>query len=189
MGGSVRRHQGRPPHRELRRVGGGTGNSGKGQETADQPPASDESLVSKREEKNANPSTSATVPTVNNSSGSGNGKRAPSTVQQQQQQQPAAPRYPPREVPPRFRQHEHKQLLKRGQPLPAGTLPLTSASAQPGAPSPPRTPAAAGFSQNSSKRHTDRPSIPPSACPGDSRVGAARGQKVPGTRAEVLDTK
>ncbi|KAG5854472.1 hypothetical protein ANANG_G00038210 [Anguilla anguilla] len=46
------------------------------------------------------------------------------------------PRYPPREVPPRFRQHEQKQLLKRGQPLPipAATLgsraPLTTA--QPG---------------------------------------------------------
>ncbi|XP_063079613.1 trinucleotide repeat-containing gene 6C protein isoform X2 [Engraulis encrasicolus] len=84
---------------------------------------------------------------------SGNGKRAPSSSsssvsssstclssatqqqtqtqqqqqsQQQQQQQSAGPRYPPREVPPRFRQHEHKQLLKRGQPLPPGTLPLAS---------------------------------------------------------------
>ncbi|KAK5914172.1 hypothetical protein CgunFtcFv8_008631 [Champsocephalus gunnari] len=28
--------------------------------------------------------------------------------------------------PPRFRQQEHKQLLKRGQPLPSGTLPLTT---------------------------------------------------------------
>ncbi|KAG7262355.1 hypothetical protein CRUP_015427 [Coryphaenoides rupestris] len=32
------------------------------------------------------------------------------------------PRYPPREVPPRFRHQELKQLLKRGQPLPAGSL-------------------------------------------------------------------
>ncbi|XP_061839704.1 trinucleotide repeat-containing gene 6C protein isoform X2 [Nerophis lumbriciformis] len=31
-------------------------------------------------------------------------------------------RYPPREVPPRFRQQENKQLLKRGQPLPAGAF-------------------------------------------------------------------
>ncbi|KAJ8363492.1 hypothetical protein SKAU_G00123230 [Synaphobranchus kaupii] len=95
----------------------------------------------------ANPSATATVLTV---SGSGNGKRAPSSVQQQQ---PAAPRYPPREVPPRFRQHEHKQLLKRGQPLPAGTLPL--APAPPGTLSPPHiTP---GLPQTSSKRHAELP--------------------------------
>ncbi|XP_036380005.1 trinucleotide repeat-containing gene 6C protein isoform X2 [Megalops cyprinoides] len=99
----------------------------------------------------ANPSATPSVPTV---SSSGNGKRAPSSVQQQQ---PAAPRYPPREVPPRFRQHEHKQLLKRGQPLPAGTLPL--ACGQPGAHSPPST--AASLSQpsssSSSKRHAEPP--------------------------------
>ncbi|GAB5581358.1 trinucleotide repeat-containing gene 6C protein isoform X1 [Prionailurus iriomotensis] len=47
----------------------------------------------------------------------GNGKRASASSQQ-----PAAPRYLPREVPPRFRQQEQKQLLKRGQPLPAGAL-------------------------------------------------------------------
>lgn len=34
----------------------------------------------------------------------------------------AGARYPPREVPPRFRQQEQKQLLKRGQPLPAGAF-------------------------------------------------------------------
>nr|XP_015211682.1 PREDICTED: trinucleotide repeat-containing gene 6C protein isoform X4 [Lepisosteus oculatus] len=79
----------------------------------------------------ANPSATPSVPAV---STSGNGKRAPPSVQQQQQQQPAALRYPPREVPPRFRQHEHKQLLKRGQPLPAGTLPL--GTGPPGADSP-----------------------------------------------------
>ncbi|KAJ4944560.1 hypothetical protein JOQ06_013103, partial [Pogonophryne albipinna] len=38
--------------------------------------------------------------------------------QQQCQLSSASARYPPREVPPRFRQQEHKQLLKRGQPLP-----------------------------------------------------------------------
>ncbi|KAI3359918.1 hypothetical protein L3Q82_014272, partial [Scortum barcoo] len=44
-----------------------------------------------------------------------------------QPQTPLQQRYPPmREVPPRFRQQEHKQLLKRGQPLPIGTLPLTT---------------------------------------------------------------
>lgn len=60
---------------------------------------------------------------------SGNGKRAPSGGQSQTAQQlqtPLQQRYPPREVPPRFRQQEHKQLLKRGQPLPPGTLPLTA---------------------------------------------------------------
>lgn len=71
-----------------------------------------------------NPSTAInpSVPSASSSTG-GNGKRTPSS-NQQQQQQPAAPRYPPREVPPRFRQHEHKQLLKRGQPLPAGSTAL-----------------------------------------------------------------
>ncbi|KAM6905081.1 trinucleotide repeat-containing gene 6C protein-like isoform 3-T3 [Xenentodon cancila] len=70
----------------------------------------------------ANPSA---IPSVSPSSG--NGKRAPSGGQPQTAQQPQTPlqqRYPPREVPPRFRQQEQKQLLKRGQPLPAGTLPL-----------------------------------------------------------------
>ncbi|KAJ8357613.1 hypothetical protein SKAU_G00204070 [Synaphobranchus kaupii] len=56
---------------------------------------------------------------------SGNGKRSPGSAQPPQP--PPAPRYPPREVPPRFRQHEHKQLLKRGQT---------------GAHSPPQTPTA-----------------------------------------------
>ncbi|XP_071617107.1 trinucleotide repeat-containing gene 6A protein isoform X8 [Heliangelus exortis] len=42
-----------------------------------------------------------------------NAKRAPASSQQQ-----PLPRYPPREVPPRFRHQEHKQLLKRGQQLP-----------------------------------------------------------------------
>nr|XP_019958429.1 PREDICTED: trinucleotide repeat-containing gene 6C protein-like isoform X2 [Paralichthys olivaceus] len=60
---------------------------------------------------------------------SGNGKRAPSGGQPQTAQQPQTllqQRYPPREVPPRFRQQEHKQLLKRGQPLPSGSLLLTT---------------------------------------------------------------
>ncbi|XP_069005326.1 trinucleotide repeat-containing gene 6C protein isoform X6 [Embiotoca jacksoni] len=71
-----------------------------------------------------NPSAIPSVP-----SSSGNGKRAPSGGQPQTAQQPQTPlqqRYPPREVPPRFRQQEHKQLLKRGQPLPSGTLPLVT---------------------------------------------------------------
>ncbi|XP_053184769.1 trinucleotide repeat-containing gene 6C protein-like isoform X1 [Scomber japonicus] len=72
---------------------------------------------------------SPTLP-LSSSSSSGNGKRASSSSQlptqtppqQQCQSSSASARYPPREVPPRFRQQEHKQLLKRGQPLPAGAL-------------------------------------------------------------------
>nr|XP_057906361.1 trinucleotide repeat-containing gene 6C protein isoform X3 [Doryrhamphus excisus] len=61
---------------------------------------------------------SVTPPPVTPSSG--DGKRAPCGGQPQ-----TTPQTPPRrEVPPRFRQQEHKQLLKRGQPLPPGTLPL-----------------------------------------------------------------
>ncbi|KAM9784981.1 trinucleotide repeat-containing gene 6C protein-like isoform 2-T2 [Syngnathus typhle] len=61
---------------------------------------------------------------------SGDGKRAPGAACQQppQQQQQQQQRHPAREVPPRFRQHEHKQLLKRGQPLPPGTLTLAAAA-------------------------------------------------------------
>nr|XP_046270047.1 trinucleotide repeat-containing gene 6C protein isoform X1 [Scatophagus argus] len=73
------------------------------------------------------PVSPSAVPSVSPSSG--NGKRAPSGGQPQTAQQPQTllqQRYPPREVPPRFRQQEHKQLLKRGQPLPSGTLPLVT---------------------------------------------------------------
>lgn len=66
----------------------------------------------------ANPS-AINPPAPSTSISGANGKRVPSSTQQQQS---AVQRYPPREVPPRFRQHEHKQLLKRGQPLPAGSL-------------------------------------------------------------------
>lgn len=87
------------------------------------------------------PPTNPSVPSANSSSG-GNGKRASSS---NQQQQPAAPRYPPREVPPRFRQHEHKQLLKRGQPLPAGSPALT------------QPPSANTTPQSFSQNHTELP--------------------------------
>ncbi|XP_062420576.1 trinucleotide repeat-containing gene 6C protein-like isoform X2 [Pungitius pungitius] len=71
-----------------------------------------------------------TLSSSSSSSSSGNGKRASCSGQlptqtpplQQCQLSSASARYPPREVPPRFRQQEHKQLLKRGQPLPAGAL-------------------------------------------------------------------
>ncbi|XP_014847439.1 PREDICTED: trinucleotide repeat-containing gene 6C protein-like isoform X1 [Poecilia mexicana] len=79
-------------------------------------------------------------------SSSGNGKGPPCGSQVLTQSPPlqqchlssASGRYPPREVPPRFRQQEHKQLLKRGQPLPAGafgalTLPPSSPSSSPSA--------------------------------------------------------
>ncbi|KAM9596444.1 trinucleotide repeat-containing gene 6C protein [Trichechus inunguis] len=71
----------------------------------------------------AGTSTSTSTSTISSSS---NGKRASASGQQ-----PAASRYLPREVPPRFRQQEQKQLLKRGQPLPTGTL--TSVSPPQGA--------------------------------------------------------
>ncbi|TNN71015.1 Trinucleotide repeat-containing gene 6A protein [Liparis tanakae] len=83
---------------------------------------------------------SPTLPlSSSSSSSSGNGKRAPSSSQlptpplPQQPLSSASARYPPREVPPRFRQQEHKQLLKRGQPLPAGALTLSSSSSSPSA--------------------------------------------------------
>ncbi|MEQ2313871.1 hypothetical protein AMECASPLE_006348 [Ameca splendens] len=74
------------------------------------------------------PTNPGAIPSVPQSSG--NGKRASSGCQPQTAQQPQTllqqqqQRYLPREVPPRFRQQEQKQLLKRGQPLPPGTLPL-----------------------------------------------------------------
>ncbi|XP_054449107.1 trinucleotide repeat-containing gene 6C protein [Pteronotus mesoamericanus] len=84
-------------------------------------------------------------------SSSGNGKRAPASGPP-----PAASRYLPREVPPRFRQQEQKQLLKRGQPLPTGAL--TSASptqgAGPAGASPPPAPGA-GAQQQPSKLQPD----------------------------------
>uniref|UniRef100_A0A4W6FS37 Trinucleotide repeat-containing gene 6C protein n=1 Tax=Lates calcarifer TaxID=8187 RepID=A0A4W6FS37_LATCA len=61
----------------------------------------------------ASPTLPLSSSSSSSSSSSGNGKRASSS---------SHARYPPREVPPRFRQQEHKQLLKRGQPLPAGAL-------------------------------------------------------------------
>lgn len=51
-----------------------------------------------------------------------NAKRAPASSQQQ-----PLPRYPPREVPPRFRHQEQKQLLKRGQQVPVIAANLGSA--------------------------------------------------------------
>ncbi|XP_023146547.2 trinucleotide repeat-containing gene 6C protein-like isoform X2 [Amphiprion ocellaris] len=89
---------------------------------------------------------SPTLPLSSSSSSSGNGKRASCSSQlltqtppqQQCQLSSASARYPPREVPPRFRQQEHKQLLKRGQPLPAGALSaltLSSSSSSSSSPS------------------------------------------------------
>ncbi|XP_069849006.1 trinucleotide repeat-containing gene 6C protein isoform X4 [Dipodomys merriami] len=92
--------------------------------------------------------TSTSTSTISSSS---NGKRASTSGQQ-----PAASRYLPREVPPRFRQQEQKQLLKRGQPLPTGTP--TSVHPAPGAGpaggSPPPLPGV-GPQQHSSKPQPD----------------------------------
>uniref|UniRef100_A0A4W5NIU9 Uncharacterized protein n=1 Tax=Hucho hucho TaxID=62062 RepID=A0A4W5NIU9_9TELE len=95
----------------------------------------------------ANPSATPSVPPT-----SSNGKRAPNSAQQQSQPSPAQQRYPPREIPPRFRQLEHKQLLKRGQPLPPGTLPTV-----PGRPEPDSSQKSSGAS------HTE---LPPQSGPG-----------------------
>ncbi|KAF6097816.1 trinucleotide repeat containing adaptor 6C [Phyllostomus discolor] len=89
----------------------------------------------------AGPGTSASTSTL---PGSSNGKRAPAGGQQ-----PAASRYLPREVPPRFRQQEQKQLLKRGQPLPTGALTSGSPTqgAGPAGVSPPPPPGAGAQQQ------------------------------------------
>lgn len=98
--------------------------------------------------------TSTSTSTIPNSS---NGKRASANGQQA-----AASRYLPREVPPRFRQQEQKQLLKRGQPLPTGTLSGTSpapATGQAGA-SPPPTQQGAGGQHHPSKTQTGKDQNP-----------------------------
>nr|XP_035966348.1 trinucleotide repeat-containing gene 6C protein isoform X5 [Halichoerus grypus] len=96
----------------------------------------------------AGTSTSTCTSTLSSSS---NGKRASASSQQ-----PAASRYLPREVPPRFRQQEQKQLLKRGQPLPAGALASVSPTqgAGPAGVSPPPLPGA-GAQQHPSKLQPD----------------------------------
>ncbi|KAF6097815.1 trinucleotide repeat containing adaptor 6C [Phyllostomus discolor] len=96
----------------------------------------------------AGPGTSASTSTL---PGSSNGKRAPAGGQQ-----PAASRYLPREVPPRFRQQEQKQLLKRGQPLPTGALTSGSPTqgAGPAGVSPPPPPGA-GAQQQPGKLQPD----------------------------------
>lgn len=55
----------------------------------------------------------STVTSIQNN----NAKRATALSPQQQQQQPVS-RYPPREVPPRFRHQDQKSLVKRGQQIP-----------------------------------------------------------------------
>ncbi|OCT63020.1 hypothetical protein XELAEV_18044114mg [Xenopus laevis] len=85
--------------------------------------------------------------TVQNS----NGKRASANGQQS-----AASRYLPREVPPRFRQQEQKQLLKRGQPLPAGTLAIGNPTQDTGqARVSPPPPQGAGGAPHPTKNHSD----------------------------------
>ncbi|XP_053310140.1 trinucleotide repeat-containing gene 6C protein isoform X2 [Spea bombifrons] len=64
--------------------------------------------------QSATSTSTSTVPNSNGKRSSANGLQA------------AASRYLPREVPPRFRQQEQKQLLKRGQPLPTGALSTTN---------------------------------------------------------------
>ncbi|KAM4584671.1 trinucleotide repeat-containing gene 6C protein isoform 2-T2 [Odontesthes bonariensis] len=121
------------------------------------------------------PLSSSSFSSFSSSSSSGNGKRPPcgsqlpsqTPAQQQCQLSSASARYPPREVPPRFRQQEHKQLLKRGQPLPAGALgALTpSSSSSPSSSSPSSSYSSSSASTSSTtlnsatsaagKRHSD----------------------------------
>lgn len=93
--------------------------------------------------------TSTTTSTNNNA------KRA--TANNQQQQQQTLPRYPPREVPPRFRHQEQKQLLKRGQQLPViaanlGSAPKVLNSQSGGSTVANKQPATNGEVPNSSKK-------------------------------------
>ncbi|XP_068605633.1 trinucleotide repeat-containing gene 6C protein [Brachionichthys hirsutus] len=112
-----------------------------------------------------NPSAIPSVPPS-----SGNGKYTPSGCQQQTAQQPQTPlqqRYPPREVPPRFRQQEHKQLLKRGQPLPSGTLLLITAG-----PPTATEPAAAVATNSSPSCSSSTTTSPPTELPPQRGQGA-----------------
>ncbi|GCB72301.1 hypothetical protein scyTo_0006239 [Scyliorhinus torazame] len=78
------------------------------------------------------PPTATPVGSVPTPAGNGgnNAKRAVATNGQPQN----AARYLPREVPPRFRQHEHKVLLKRGQPPPPSCGLLGGGVGPPGLP-------------------------------------------------------
>ncbi|XP_078387920.1 trinucleotide repeat-containing gene 6B protein isoform X3 [Cetorhinus maximus] len=78
------------------------------------------------------PPTATPVGSVPTPAGNGgnNAKRAVATNGQPQN----AARYLPREVPPRFRQHEHKVLLKRGQPPPPSCGLLGGGAGPPGLP-------------------------------------------------------
>uniref|UniRef100_UPI00398E480D trinucleotide repeat-containing gene 6B protein-like isoform X3 n=1 Tax=Pristiophorus japonicus TaxID=55135 RepID=UPI00398E480D len=78
------------------------------------------------------PPTATPVGSVLTPAGNGgnNAKRAVATNGQPQN----AARYLPREVPPRFRQHEHKVLLKRGQPPPPSCGLLGGGAGPPGLP-------------------------------------------------------
>ncbi|XP_069764227.1 trinucleotide repeat-containing gene 6B protein-like isoform X5 [Narcine bancroftii] len=78
------------------------------------------------------PPTASSVGSVPTPAGNGgnNAKRAVATNGQPQN----AARYLPREVPPRFRQQEHKVLLKRGQPPPPSCGLLGGGAGPPGVP-------------------------------------------------------
>ncbi|KAM9296358.1 trinucleotide repeat-containing gene 6C protein [Gastrophryne carolinensis] len=100
---------------------------------------------------NSNQPQTATPGTSTNNVPNSNGKRAAANSQQA-----AASRYLPREVPPRFRQQEQKQLLKRGQPLPSGALTSTTTgqdTGQTGTSPPPQR--GAGGVQHATKTHSE----------------------------------
>lgn len=89
--------------------------------------------VSQPQPANSNNGTSTATSTNNNAKrATANNQQPPPQPPPQPQQPPqpqppqALPRYP-REVPPRFRHQEHKQLLKRGQHFPVIAANLGSA--------------------------------------------------------------
>lgn len=90
-----------------------------------------------------------------------NAKRATANNQQQQ----TLPRYPPREVPPRFRHQEQKQLLKRGQQLPViaanlGSTPKVLNGQSGGSTVTTKQPVTNGEVPNSSKKQPGEGQVP-----------------------------
>ncbi|XP_056393141.1 trinucleotide repeat-containing gene 6A protein isoform X5 [Hyla sarda] len=72
-----------------------------------------EQILSQPQPVNGNSGISTVTSIQNN-----NAKRPTALSPQQQQQQQLLSRFPPREVPPRFRHQEQKPLVKRGQQIP-----------------------------------------------------------------------
>ncbi|XP_063315252.1 trinucleotide repeat-containing gene 6C protein isoform X2 [Pelobates fuscus] len=93
----------------------------KKKESAQKKAAEQKTKVPEPIKTNSNQPQPATPSTSTSTVPNNNGKRSSANSLQA-----ATSRYMPREVPPRFRQQEQKQLLKRGQPLPTGALSTAS---------------------------------------------------------------